>query len=63
MKIYGIYKDNEHEECVFVGTAKEVANYLNCTTNNLRSKISHKHKIQHKYVVLSLYNEQRRNNL
>ncbi len=58
MKIYGIYKDNEHEECVFVGTAKEVANYLNCSTTTLRSSISHKYKkMQHKYVVLSLYNE------
>ena len=55
MKIYGIY--NEHEECMFVGTAKEVANYLNCTTKNLRRKISHKNKVQHKYTVLSLYNE------
>lgn len=55
MRIYGIY--NKNEECVFVGTAKEVANYLNCTTENLRSKISHKYKIQNKYTVLSLYNE------
>ena len=36
MKIYGIYKDNEYEECVFVGTAKEVADYLNCTTKKLK---------------------------
>lgn len=58
MRIYGIYKDNEHEECVFVGTGKEVANYLNCSINTLRSSISHKYKkLQRKYIVISLYNE------
>lgn len=58
MQIYGIYKDNENEECVFVGTAKEVANYLNCSVATLRSGISHKYKkLQRKYIVLSLYNE------
>lgn len=58
MRIYGIYEDNEYEECVFVGTAKEVARYLNCSTYTLRSGISHKYKMQHKYVVMSLYNEE-----
>lgn len=59
--IYGVYEDDEYQECRFVGTCKEVAEELKMSEDSLRSTISRKSKIQgniHKrYLIYRLYKE------
>ena len=38
------YDMKEFEQCVCFGTLKEIATYLNCSTNSLRSYITHRKK-------------------
>ena len=40
MKIYGIYENDEIEQCVYVGTAKELAEELNIKKGSLYRMIS-----------------------
>jgi len=59
--IYGIYEDDEYEECRFIGTCKEVSEELKMSEGSLRCAINRKSKIQgntHKrYLIYRLYKE------
>lgn len=66
MRIYGIYKNNATEDCLFVGTIHEIANYLGRDKNSIYSGITHnkverENKIR-KYNIISLYNESKGEN-
>ena len=61
MTIYGVYEDNEYEQCVFVGTIPEIAKEFHKKENTLRwSACMHK-RIEidghRKYHIYSLYKE------
>lgn len=67
MKIYGIYENDEYEECIYVGTIKEIAIEFGCKENSLRTILSRNHKLiqgnRHKrFIIKELYDEKRRNN-
>lgn len=64
MKIYGIYENDEYEECIYVGTIKEIAIEFGCKENSLRTILSRKHTTiqgnRHKrYLIKELYYEER----
>ncbi len=40
MKEYGIYDLKDNEQLVYMGNIKEIAKYLECSTNSLRSYLS-----------------------
>ena len=42
MKIYGLYDLKHYEECVCIGTIKDISIFLQCTTGSIRSHISHR---------------------
>lgn len=44
MKTYGLYDTKYFEECVCLGTIKDISNYLHCSTNSIRSYITHRKK-------------------
>lgn len=41
-KEYAIYDMKDYEQCVFMGTLKQIAEFLNYSENGLRSYLSHK---------------------
>lgn len=57
MVIYGVYEDDEYQECRFVGTAKEIAKEFGIRYDSLRSGLSRGYKIQHKYLIKRIYDE------
>ena len=61
MIILGVYEDNEYQECVFVGTYKEVAKEFNMNYRNVIKTVCKKQKIQGKkgkrYLIYKLYDE------
>ena len=57
MVIYGVYKDDEYQECRFVGTAKEIAKEFYMTEESFRSGFCRKQKIHHKYIVKRICDE------
>lgn len=65
VQIYGIYENDNIEQCVFVGTAEECSKFLNTTVNSMRSMISHRIlyrgnlKDGLRYKIISLYREKR----
>ncbi len=42
MKEYGIYDLKDDEQCVYIGTIKEVSEFLNCKESSLKSYLSRK---------------------
>lgn len=63
MKIYGIYENDEYEECIYVGTAKEIAKEFNIKQNSLYRMVSRGDKtIQGKknkrYLIKKIEEEQ-----
>ena len=61
MNIYGIYEDDEYQECVFVGNIHEIAKEFRMSERSVRSTICRKRKIQGKkgkrYLIYRLYKE------
>lgn len=57
MVIYGVYEDDEYQECRFVGTAKEIAKEFGIRCDSLRSGLTRGYKIQHKYLVKRICTE------
>ncbi len=59
MKFYGLYDLKEYEQCVFVGSIKEIAEFINENVSSLRSYLS-KHKkgqiklIKHRYELVEI---------
>lgn len=41
-KEYAVYDMKDYEQCVRIGTMKEIAEFLNCSSDGIRSYISHK---------------------
>lgn len=39
---YAVYDMKDYEQCVRIGTMKEIAEFLNCSTNSVMSYMSHK---------------------
>ena len=57
MVIYGVYEDDEYQECRFVGTAKEIAKEFYMTEESFRSGFCRKNRIHHKYIVKRICDE------
>ena len=39
---YAVYDMKDYEQCVRIGTMKEISEFLNCSSDSVRSYISHK---------------------
>lgn len=51
-KLYVVY--DKHETCMFVGSLKEVAEYLHCNVNTVCSRLTHykaKHGIENEAKI------------
>lgn len=51
-KLYAVY--DEHETCMFVGSLKEVGEYLHCNVNTVCSRLTHykaKHGIENEAKI------------
>jgi len=57
MKIYGVYEDDEYQECRFVGSAREIAKEFGCDKTAVIHAVERKSKLQWKYLILELYKE------
>lgn len=57
MKIYGVYENDEYQECRYVGTAIEVAKEFKCSRFTIYHSIKRKTKLKAKYIVIELYEE------
>ena len=62
MKEYGVYDVKENEQCVYLGNISEIANYLNCNENSLRSYLTRKKNGQQelllrRYELVEIYEE------
>ena len=57
MVIYGVYEDDEYQECRFVGTAREIAEEFGMTNDSFRSGFSRNNRIKHKYIVRKICRE------
>ena len=64
MKIYGIYENDKYEQCVYVGTLKEIAKEFGNKEHSLRRILSRGDKTiqgkKHKrFLIKELYNEKK----
>ncbi len=57
MKIYGIYNIKEKEQCVRVGTLKEIIKFLDLTAIELGLALRRNSIIRSKYEICYLYKE------
>lgn len=61
MLILGVYEDDEYEQCIFVGTYKEIAEEFKMSYSSLRTTLCRKQKIQgrkgKRYSIYKLYEE------
>jgi hypothetical protein len=57
MVIYGVYENDEYQECRFVGTAKEIAEEFRMTDESFRSGFCRNNRIKHKYIVKRICTE------
>ena len=63
MKEYGLYDVRDYEQCIYIGTIKEIAEYLTCSATSLRSYLSRKRYgkqelIQYKYEIVEIQEEE-----
>ena len=58
MKIYGVYEDDEYQECRFVGSAREIAKEFKCHKTTIYYAIKRGTKLNAKYLILELYKEE-----
>lgn len=57
MKIYGIYDTKNSEQCMRIGTLKEVVRFLNLTTRESGRAIKSNNLIRDQYKLCYLFNE------
>ena len=62
MKIYGIYENNKTEQCVYVGTLKEIAEEFGIKRHSLDRILSRGDKTiqgnrHQRYLIVFVYNE------
>lgn len=50
MKKFGLYDLKDYEQCVCIGTMKDIANYLNTSLNSMWSHYTKKQKGKVKYI-------------
>lgn len=55
MKTFGLYDLKYYEECVCLGTIKDIASYLNCSSNSIRSYITHRKKGERQGLLRKRY--------
>lgn len=57
MKIYGIYNLKEKEQCIKIGTLKEIAIFLDLTAKEIGLALKRNATIRNKYEICYLYKE------
>lgn len=57
MKIYGIYDTKNNEQCLRVGTLKEVVRFLDLTAREIGRAIKSNNLIRDQYKLCYLFNE------
>ncbi len=57
MVIYGVYEDDEYQECRFIGTMNEIAIEFNVTKNSLNNNLYSGKKLQNKYIIKRICTE------
>lgn len=57
MKIYGIYDTKNSEQCLRVGTLKEVVRFLDLTVRESGKAIKSNNLIRNQYKLCYLFNE------
>lgn len=57
MKIYGIYNIKDNEICLRIGTLKEIANFLDLTSNEIDRALIKNNLIRCQYELCYLFNE------
>ena len=55
--IYGVYDTRNDNECIFIGTRKEVADYFGRTSQSISQVISNHNLIKFRYKVKFVYYE------
>ena len=54
-KVYAIYDTKYYEQCVRIGTIKEIADFLNCSTETVRCGASRRRNGRRKNLLKSRY--------
>ena len=54
-KEYALYDIEEYEQCVCLGTIKDIATFLECSTNSIRSYITHRKKGERNSLLRNRY--------
>lgn len=57
MNIYGIYNLKEKEQCIKIGTLKEIAIFLDLTAKEIGLALKRNATIRNKYEICYLYKE------
>jgi len=57
MNIYGIYDIKEKEQCIKIGTLKEIAIFLDLTAKEIGLALKRNATIRNKYEICYLYKE------
>lgn len=57
VNVYGVYNIREKERCEFVGTFRELMDFLGMSRNVLYSSMSHGTIIRRKYEVVKVFQE------
>lgn len=57
MKIYGIYDTKNNEQCLRVGTLKEVVRFLDLTAKEIGRAIKSNNLIRNQYKLCYLFSE------
>lgn len=57
--LYGLYDVKDYEQCVFIGTIREISNFLNYSQSTLRSYLTRKKTgeyklLAHKYELIKI---------
>ena len=58
-KVYGLYNIEDHEQCEFIGTKKQIAKYLNMKLSAIisylhRRKIGKQKLIKNKFEIIEI---------
>lgn len=57
MNIYGIYDIEEKEQCIRIGTLKEIIRFLNLTTREIGRALKSNNLVRNKYEIYYLFKE------
>ena len=58
MNIYGIYDTENNEQCMRVGTLKEIVKFLNLTAREMSIAVNKNRTIRQHYKVYYLFKEE-----